>query len=86
LNVTSLWEKAASVAFGGKDGALDEAKCVRGSVTSKEQQTGTGPGNANANGTASGKEDKKDAAAGLTPGWMVMVLCSIVVFSSLGLT
>jgi hypothetical protein len=86
LNVTSLWEKAASVAFGGKDGALDEEKCVRGSVTSKEQQTGTGPGNANANGTASGKEDKKDAAAELKPGWMVMVLCSVVVLSSLGLT
>jgi hypothetical protein len=59
---------------------------MRGSVTSKEQQTGTGPGNANANGTASGKEDKKDAAAELKPGWMVMVICSVVVLSSLGLT
>lgn len=39
VNVTRVWERTAEVAF-GKDGALDEAACVQGSVSSREQQTG----------------------------------------------
>ncbi|KAF1969364.1 peptidase S41 family protein [Bimuria novae-zelandiae CBS 107.79] len=42
LNVSSLWSKAAEVAW-GKDGGMDEDACVAGSVTSKEEQSGKGP-------------------------------------------
>jgi hypothetical protein len=60
LNVSALWSKAAEVAF-GKDGGMDEDKCVAGSVTSKEDQTGqgkgspsSGSGSGNGNGSGSG--------------------------------
>lgn len=76
LNVSALWSTAAEVAF-GKDGGLDEAACVAGSVTSKEDQTGTGQGSppsdgsatsgGGGSGTATGADDpkgSKGAAAG----------------------
>lgn len=83
LNVTRLWEKAASVAW-GKDGALDEAACVQGSVTKREAQTGQGEGNPSStgNGTAQGGSDKKDAAPSLRPvggKWFAVVVCAVVV-------
>jgi hypothetical protein len=80
LNVTMLWEKTAAVAFGGNNGALDEGKCVAGSVSSKEQQTGRGEGNPT--GTADNGDDKKDAAAGLRPAWSVVLACGIVAVAS----
>jgi hypothetical protein len=80
LNVTMLWEKTAAVAFGGNNGALDEGKCVAGSVSSKEQQTGRGEGNPS--GTTGDKDDKKDAAAGLRPTWSVALACGVVAVAS----
>jgi hypothetical protein len=85
VNVTSLWERSAAVAFGGKDGALDEGRCVRGSVSTREQQSGAGPGNPGTDGSANGIGGKKGAAVGVTVSWMVMAACGIVVVSSLGL-
>jgi hypothetical protein len=85
LNVTSLWERSAAVAFGGKNGGLDEGRCVRGSVSSREQQSGGGEGNPGTSGTANGGGGKKDAAVGVRVSWMVMAACGIVVVSSLGL-
>jgi hypothetical protein len=81
LNVTMLWEKTAAVAFGGNNGALDEGKCVAGSLSSKEQQTGRGDGNPT--GSATGNGDKKDAAAGLRPAWPAVLACGVVVVASL---
>ncbi|CAO2647349.1 Nn.00g082710.m01.CDS01 [Neocucurbitaria sp. VM-36] len=80
LNVTALWEKTAAVAF-GKDGALDEDACVKGSVSSREQQTGQGEGNpqGSGNGSASGSGDEEDGASGLRPGWGAIGVCAIVV-------
>jgi hypothetical protein len=75
-----LWEKTAAVAFGGNNGALDEGKCVAGSVSSKEQQTGRGE--SNPSGTTGDKDDKKDAAAGLRPAWSVALTCGIVAVAS----
>jgi hypothetical protein len=80
LNVTMLWEKTAAVAFGGNNGALDEGKCVAGSVSSKEQQTGRGEGNPTS--TTGNGDDKKDAAAGLRPAWSVALACGIVTVAS----
>ena len=87
LNVTSLWEKTAQVAW-GNNGALDEAACIRGSVTSRELQTGGGANNPS--GTedgAAGSSESEDAAAGLRPsmdGWAAVVVCGAVVLSSMG--
>lgn len=87
LNVTSLWAKTAEVAW-GKDGALDDAACVAGSVTSRELQTGGG--DANPSGTedgAAGSKESEDAAAGLRPGadgWLAVLVCGFVVLSSMG--
>ncbi|KAF5854385.1 hypothetical protein GGP41_007181 [Bipolaris sorokiniana] len=84
LNVTGLWEKAARVAFGGKGGALDEARCVVGSVTSREQQTGKGEGNPSAEvGDGSKGGDDEDAASGVRVAWMTMVVCTSAVALSL---
>jgi hypothetical protein len=85
LNVTSVWERTAAVAFGGKDGAMDQGRCVRGSVSSREQQSGGGTGNPGTNGTANGDGKKKDAAVGVKVSWMVMMVCGFVVLSSLSL-
>lgn len=88
LNVTSLWEKTAQVAWGNND-KLDEGACVAGSVTSREQQTGGG--DSNPSGTedgAAGSSESEDAAAGLRPsgdGWTAIVVCGAVVLSSMGL-
>lgn len=60
LNVSSLWSKAAEVAF-GKDGGMDEGKCVAGSVTSKDEQTGKGEGNPD---TGSGSNNNGDSDSG----------------------
>ncbi|KAH7396187.1 peptidase S41 family protein-like protein [Pyrenochaeta sp. MPI-SDFR-AT-0127] len=83
LNVTKLWEKTASVAW-GKDGAMDEAACVSGSVTKREAQTGQGEGNpsSSGNGNAQGSGDKKDAAGSLRPvggSWLAVIVCAVVV-------
>lgn len=84
LNVTGLWEKTARVAFGGEGGALDEARCVAGSVTSREQQTGRGEGNPLADAGDGGKGgDDKDAASGVRVAWMTMVVCTSAVALSL---
>jgi hypothetical protein len=77
MNVTMLWEKTSQVAFGGNGGGLDEGKCVEGSVSSKDQQTGKGEGNPST-GKGSGG-DKEDAAAGLRPGLWSTVICALVV-------
>ncbi|KAF2626622.1 peptidase S41 family protein-like protein [Macroventuria anomochaeta] len=87
FNVTSLWEKTAEVAW-GNNGALNEGACVRGSVTTRDQQTGGG--HSNPSGTeegAGGSSESEDAAAGLRPsgdGWTAIVVCSAVVLSSMG--
>ncbi|USP73001.1 hypothetical protein yc1106_00275 [Curvularia clavata] len=85
LNVTSLWDKTARVAF-GNGGALDESRCVAGSVTSREQQTGRGDANPSASGDGSRKSDDKDAASGLRVAWTTMVVCASAVTLSLMLT
>ncbi|KAF1848095.1 peptidase S41 family protein-like protein [Cucurbitaria berberidis CBS 394.84] len=77
LNVTKLWERAAVVAFGGKDGGLNEQSCVSGSVASREMQVGKGEGNPSSGGN--GTADKKDAAAGLRPGWAAVGVWAVVV-------
>lgn len=79
LNVTRLWEKTAQVAF-GNNGAMDEAACVAGSVTSKEQQTGQGEGNPTSSNNNS--EDKEDAAGALRPAWTVLVVGMGIVLST----
>jgi hypothetical protein len=88
LNVTSLWEKTADVAW-GNNGALDEGACVRGSVTTREQQTGGGDGNPSGTEDNGGSSsESEDAAAGLRPsgdGWTAIVVCGAVVLSSMGL-
>ena len=87
LNVTSLWAKTAQVAW-GNNGALDEIACVSGSVTTRDQQTGGGDANPSSteDGAAGGSESE-DAAAGLRPsrdGWTAVVVCAVVVVSSMG--
>jgi hypothetical protein len=87
LNVTSLWEKTAEVAW-GNNGALDENACVSGSVTSREQQTGGGDGNPSGTVDDMQGSESEDAAAGLRPsgdGWAAIVVCGAVVLSSMGL-
>lgn len=87
-NVTSLWEKVALTAW-GSDGKLDEGACVQGSVTTREQQTGGGEGNPSATEDGSkGSKASEDAAAGLRPGgegWLAVLVCGVVVVSSMGL-
>jgi hypothetical protein len=74
LDVTRLWEKTAQVAFGNQ-GKLDEGRCVAGSVTSREQQTGQGSGNPSSTGDSGGKDgDKEDAASGLRVAWTTTVV------------
>lgn len=88
LNVTKLWEKSAAVAFGGKDGGLDEGKCIAGSVTNREAQTGMGAGNpATGKGpNVSGSKDKNAGALGARPsGWVSVVVSAVVVMVSLSL-
>jgi hypothetical protein len=85
LNVTKLWEKTASAAFGGNNGGLDEGKCVQGSVSSREQQTGKGEDNPTGSGSGSQGSDKKDAGAVLRPGWSAVLACGIAVIASLAL-
>ncbi|PSN74739.1 hypothetical protein BS50DRAFT_22919 [Corynespora cassiicola Philippines] len=87
LNVTSVWERAAQVAFGNQ-GGLDEGACVPGSVTSLEQQQGRGDGNP-ATGTGNGNtqpSESKGAAAGLLKpqgSWGAIVACGAVVVTSM---
>jgi hypothetical protein len=71
LNVTRLWEKTAQVAFGNA-GKMDDSRCVAGSVTSLDQQTGKGESNP----STTGDGGKEDAASGLRVGWMGMVGCA----------
>ncbi|KAF2685082.1 hypothetical protein K458DRAFT_387974 [Lentithecium fluviatile CBS 122367] len=94
LNVTSLWVKAAEVAF-GNNGGLDEGACITGSVTSKEAQNGQGEGSpSSGGGDGNGSADptpsaSKAAAAGLARpaqgGWTAIVVCAGVVVSSMAL-
>jgi hypothetical protein len=74
LNVTRLWEKTAQVAFGNA-GKMDDSRCVAGSVTSLDQQTGKGESNP----STTGDGGKEDAASGLRVGWMGMVGCAVAV-------
>ncbi|EOA84180.1 hypothetical protein ACJQWK_01264 [Exserohilum turcicum] len=85
LNVTRLWDKAASVAFGGDRGNLNERACVAGSVTSREQQTGKGEGNPDTTGDGGGDgdDDDEDAASGLRVAWSTTVVCAGAVALSL---
>ncbi|KAH8731735.1 peptidase S41 family protein-like protein [Phaeosphaeriaceae sp. PMI808] len=86
LNVTRLWEKTAAVAFGGDKGGMNNGACVKGSISSREQQTGQGAGNpatGGGNGTSNGGGNKKDAAAGLKPGGWAAMICVVVVLGSL---
>ncbi|EUC46788.1 hypothetical protein COCMIDRAFT_91896 [Bipolaris oryzae ATCC 44560] len=84
FNVTGLWEKTAQIAFGGEGGALDEGRCVLGSVTSREQQTGRGEGNPSAEeGNGGNGGDDEDAASGVRVAWMTMVVCTSAVVLSL---
>jgi hypothetical protein len=87
VNVEKLWEAAAEVAF-GKDGGLDEARCVAGSVASREMQTGGGEGNPDASGTGEGKpKESDDAAWSLGRGgeaWRAVGVCGLVVLASMG--
>jgi hypothetical protein len=81
INVTKLWEKTAAVAFGGNNGGLDGGKCIAGSVTSREQQTGRGENNPTDGGAGNGG-DKKDAAAGLRPTLSAVLACGVIVLAS----
>ncbi|KAL6702625.1 hypothetical protein ACN47E_001294 [Coniothyrium glycines] len=74
FNVTRLWEKASSVAW-GSNGALDEAQCVSGSVTSREAQTGRGGNNPSPEGNGGGNGDQEDGAVGMRPGWTGVLFC-----------
>ena len=83
FNVTGLWERVAGVAW-GRDGGLDEAACVAGSVTSREQQTGRGDANPPQTGDGGGKGgDKEDAAVSLRARWLGTVVCAGIVAMSL---
>lgn len=89
VNVTALWSKAATVAF-GNNGALDEKACIAGSVTSKESQQGQGSGNpTTGNGDASSPSPSKSKGAApgaVRPsqgGWTAVFVCSAVVLSSM---
>ncbi|KAF2746168.1 peptidase S41 family protein-like protein [Sporormia fimetaria CBS 119925] len=67
LDVGALWKRIAKTAW-GNNGAMDEAACVQGSVTSREAQTGRGEGSPV---TANGDQKKKGAAVGMrVPSWM----------------
>lgn len=81
LNVTTLWEKTAAAAFGGNNGGLDEGKCVQGSVTSREAQTGRGDDGPTGSGSGN-SGDKEDAAAGLRTGWSAIMACGVVIVAS----
>jgi hypothetical protein len=80
LNVTKLWEKTSAVAFGGNNGAMDEGKCVQGSVTNKEAQTGKGENNPT--GSGSGNGGTKSAAGALRVGWSAVLACGMIVVAS----
>lgn len=92
LNVTNVWVRAAQIAFGGKDGALDEGGCVQGSVTSKQAQSGQGEGNPSTGNTApsSSPTGKKGDAGRVRPvgSWSMVgvvgmaVLMGSVVFGA----
>lgn len=82
LNVTTLWEKTAAAAFGGNNGGMDDGKCVQGSVTSREAQTGKGENNPTGGGAGNSGGAKKDAAASLRPGWSAVVACAVVFVGS----
>ncbi len=80
FNVTSLWNKAAKVAFGGNNGTLDTSSCVSGSATSRDQQTGSGQGNSTSSGSGTGGGNKKNAAVSVkASGLQAVVLCSLLV-------
>jgi hypothetical protein len=89
FNVTALWDATAAAAW-GNNGALDEGRCVSGSVTSREAQTGGGEGNPSPTEDEGGEKPKEseDAAVGLRPGkggWTAVCVCAAVVVSSMGL-
>ncbi|PVH95176.1 hypothetical protein DM02DRAFT_633086 [Periconia macrospinosa] len=66
VDPAKLWGKVGKVAFGGKDGGLDEAGCVEGSVTRRVQSGNQGAGSGNGNsggGNGDGKKDDKEGAA-----------------------
>ncbi|KAF3009674.1 hypothetical protein E8E13_008237 [Curvularia kusanoi] len=87
LNVSALWDRTAQVAW-GKDGGLDGEKCVSGSVTEREAQTGGGQGNpSSTEDGGGGAKESEDAAAGLRPGgegWMAVGVCMAVVLGGMG--
>jgi hypothetical protein len=88
LNVTALWDATAAAAW-GNNGALDEVRCVSGSVTSREAQTGGGEGNPSpTEDQGADAKESEDAAVGLRPGkggWTAVCVCAAVVVSSMGL-
>lgn len=86
LNVTALWDATAAAAW-GDNGALDEKRCVSGSVTSREQQTGGGQGNPSPTEDEGAKESEDAAAGMLRPGkggWAAVGVCVAVVVGSMG--
>ena len=88
IDVQKLWERAAEVSFGGKDGGFDEGRCVAGSLASRDMQTGGGDGNPDASGTGAGKpKESDDAAWSLGRGgeaWRAVGVCGLVVLASMG--
>lgn len=85
LEVETLWSKVANVAF-GKDGGLDDAACISGSLTTKEAQQGIGPGSPTSP-EGGPQPSKKGAASGLVvPGrgdWKSVVAWGVVLISSI---
>lgn len=88
LNATELWSEVARTAW-GDEGKLDEDRCVRGSVTTVEQQQGEGNTENGPSGTAK-PEKSKGAAAGAVfsptggESWRLLLGCAAVVFVSFG--
>lgn len=85
LNVSAVWTKAAEVAF-GKNGGLDEGRCVAGSVTSQQAQQGQGEGSPTNPESSPSPSKSKGAAAGLAPaqgGWTAIYVCGLAVFGSM---
>jgi hypothetical protein len=90
LNATELWSEVARTAWGGDKAALDEKRCVKGSVTTVEQQQGEGNTNS-PSGTAKPEKSKGAAAGGAlfspsghTESWRLLLGCAVVVFVSFG--
>jgi hypothetical protein len=85
LDVETLWTKVAQVSF-GKDGGLDEAACIAGSVTTQEEQQGVGPGSPTSP-EGGPQPSKKGAASGLViPGrgdWSTLIAWGVVVMGSI---